>query len=87
MMQNQGQMQKMHVQNQQIVLTPNQSPQHGNMQMQSLSPQQQKPQQQSPQVNAGPGQAQFIRAARYVLIFFSYSNENNSQWNCFFSHF
>lgn len=64
MMQNQGQMQKMHVQNQQIVLTPNQSPQHGNMQMQTLSPQQQKPPQQSPQVNAVPGQTQFIRAAR-----------------------
>lgn len=64
MMQNQGQMQKMHVQNQQIVLTPNQSPQHGNMQMQSLSPQQQKPPQQTQQINTVPGQAQFIRAAR-----------------------
>lgn len=61
----QGQMQKMHVQNQQIVLTPSQSPQHNSMQMQTLSPQQQKP--QSPQVNAVPGQPQFIRA-RYVLI-------------------
>lgn len=68
----QGQMQKMHVQNQQIVLTPSQSPQHNSMQMQTLSPQQQKSQQQqqSPQVNAVPGQTQFIRAARYVLTFF-----------------
>lgn len=63
MMQNQGQMQKMHVQNQQIVLTPSQSPQHGNLQMQSMSPQQQKPP-QSPQLNAVPGQTQFIRATR-----------------------
>lgn len=61
----QGQMQKMHVQNQQIVLTPSQSPQHNNMQMQTLSPQQQKP--QSPQVNAVPGQ--FIRATRFVSGF------------------
>lgn len=64
MMQNQGQMQKMHVQNQQIVLTPSQSPQHGNIQMQSMSQQQQKPLQQTPPVNVAPGQAQFIRAAR-----------------------
>lgn len=64
MMQGQPQMQKMHVQNQQIVLAPNQSPQHGGMQMQSLPPQQQKQQPQSPQVNSGPGQPQFIRAAR-----------------------
>lgn len=63
-MQGQAQMQKMHVQNQQIVLAPNQSPQHGGMQMQAISPQQQKPQPQSPQVNAVPGQPQFIRATR-----------------------
>lgn len=64
-MQGQPQMQKMHVQNQQIVLAPNQSPQHGGMQMQTLSPQQPKPQPpQSPQVNALPGQPQFIRATR-----------------------
>lgn len=64
MLQTQGQMQKMHVQNQQIVLTPSQSPQHGNMQMQSISPQQQKPPQQTTPVNIVPGQTQFIRAAR-----------------------
>lgn len=63
MMQNQGQMQKMHVQNQQIVLTSSQSPQHGNMQMQ-LPQQQQKPPQQTPPLNAVPGQAQFIRTTR-----------------------
>lgn len=66
MMQNQAQLQKMHVQNQQIVLTPNLSPQHVNLQMQTLSPQQQKPptQQQTSQLNTVPGQTQFIRAAR-----------------------
>lgn len=61
MIQNQPQMQKMHVQNQQIVLTPSQSPQHPNMQMQSLSPQQPKPPQQT--LQALP-QAQFIRGPR-----------------------
>lgn len=71
----QGQMQKLHVQNQQIVLTPSQSPQHNSMQMQTLSPQQQKPQQQSPQVNAVPGQPQYIRAARYVLEFLKYKGK------------
>lgn len=63
MMQGQPQMQKMHVQNQ-IVLTSNQSPQHGGMQMQSLSAQQQQQQKPGPPV---PGQPQFIRTARYVL--------------------
>lgn len=54
----------MHIQNQQIVLAPNQSPQHGGIQIQSMSPQQQKPQQQTLQVNAVPGQPQFIRTTR-----------------------
>lgn len=81
MIQNQGQMQKMQLPNQQIVLTPNQSPQHG---MQMQSPQQQKPQPQSQQ--AVPGQAQFIRATRYVddsefnqkSILRQFIGENNS---------
>lgn len=58
----QPQMQKMHVPNQQIVLTSNQSPQHGGMQMQSISAQQQQ-QKPGPPIS---GQPQFIRTARYV---------------------
>lgn len=69
MMQGQPQMQKMHVQNQ-IVLTSNQSPQHGGMQMQPMSVQQQQQQKPGPPL---PGQPQFIRSARYVytiIVFF-----------------
>lgn len=86
MMQGQPQMQKMHVQNQ-IVLTSNQSPQHGGIQMQSMSVQQHQQHQQQQQKPGPPlpGQPQFIRAARLVsnlsLIFHIFCTQFKSKFN------